>query len=469
MLPIVAVPLVVKDFSHWFKSVFKRKEQHAHFEAFITALSVADNRTIAGIHQMLVDGATYESLHHFMTESPWSVDQLRDARLQYVKHQLVKKPIIQCLAMTGDHAGGALPLRNERQFPTIVAIDATFTHHTGEKIYGVNYYRDYAKRCYTLAQRLVISTLVTQDKLVPLGWKLYHRGFLEEQLCYLEEMAPEPDADEVAWAEYDKLIEQYEQNQEEHKTQNELAVELVEECEQPDLNVDAYVSDGALACPEIMDAIEKHGKAWVSKLAKSRLVQMPHGGFESIEAFARSIPKASYKPVNVKTRHGERRTYWCFSKCLMVHKWHTLRVVISYDNEKLDGDPIYFITNRTHWVQPQKILEIYMRRDSIEHLIRDGKQEIGLEDSQQRNEDGVRKHWELSFAAHTLLELGLEVPNLPGVPAVKLETIGQKSRVMEGALLQGFVDYVAQLVLEGKETNTLVWQIMRKRLNRLAT
>ena len=77
----------------------------------------------------------------------------------------------------------------------------------------------------------------------------------------------------------------------------------------------------------------------------------------------------------------------------------------------------------------------------------------------------MRKHWELSFTAHTFLELGLDIPNLPGVPAVRLETIGQKSRVMEGAILQGLINHVAQLVLEGKNTKEFVWQFMKMRLN----
>jgi Transposase DDE domain len=473
VLPIASIPLVVKTFCLSFKKAFNRPEQFEHFEAFIAAFSISENWTVAGVHQRFVNGPTYESLHHFMSKSPWSVESLRKLRLQYVKEHVSnranKTPNIPLLTMNSDTASGASGSGHDRTFPTVCSIDATFAHHTGEKIYGVCWYRDYAKRCYTLAQRLVLSTLVTPTNLVPLGWKLYHRGFLDEQKAYLEEAAPEPDADEAAWAEYDKLIEKYEQNQQEHKTQNELAAELVDECEQSDLNVEVYVCDAALASPELTGKIEEHGKAWVSKLAKSRLVQVASGGFETIESFAQSLPKDAFKPVDVQTRHGERRKYWCFSKCLMVHKWRKLRVVISYDNEQLEGEPIYLITNRTHWVQPQKIVQLYMMRDPIEHLIRDGKQEIGLEDSQQRNEDGVRKHWELSFAAHTFLELGLEVPNLPGVPAVRLETIGQKSRVMEGAMLHGFVNYIAQRVLEGTDTKEIVWQVMKKRLNRLAT
>jgi hypothetical protein len=473
VLPIVSIPLVVKNFCSQFKDVFNRPEQRSHFETFITALSVGENRTIAGVHQQLVDGPTYESLHHFMSGSPWSVEKLREVRFQYVKQEMAKKPDLQpgisYLGMKRDTTYSAALLSSEKQFPTVSSIDATFVHHTGEDIYGVYWYRDYAKRCYTKAQRLVLNTLVSPEKLVPLGWKLYHRGFLDEQKNYLEETAPEPGADEAAWGEYDALVEKYEQNQREHKTQNELAVELVDECEQADVNVDVYVCDAALAGCELMDNIEKHGKAWVSRLAETRLVQTKKGGFETIKSFAHSLPKDVFKPTNVETRHGEARTYWCFSKSVVVHGWKKLRIVISWDNEQLEGEPIYLITNKLNWTQPQKILQLYMRRDPVEHLIRDGKQELGFEDCQQRNEDGVRKHWELSFVAHTFLELGLEVPNLPGVPAVRLETIGQKSRVMEGVILQGFVNHVAQLVLKGMDTKELVWQIMQRRLNRLAT
>lgn len=473
MLPIVSIPLVVKEFGSWFRDVFNRPEQRDHFEAFITALSVGKNRTIAGVHQQLVYGPTYESLHHFMSGSPWSVEKLREMRFNYMKYQMSKKSDIQfssqLVGMKRDTTYGAKLLSSEKQFPTVSSIDATFVHHTGENIYGVYWYWDYAQRCHTKAQRLVLNTLVTAEKLVPLGWKLYHRGFLDEQKNFLEEKAPEPDAAESEWAEYDALIEKYEQNLTEHKTQNELAAELVDECEQLAMNVDVYVCDAALAGPELMDKIEKYGKAWVSRLAKTRLVQTKKGGFETIESFAHSLPKDVFKPIDVLTRHGEARKYWCFTKSVVVHGWRKLRIVISWDNEQLEGEPIYLITNKTNWVQPQKIVQLYMRRDPVEHLIRDLKQEIGLEDCQQRNEDGVRKHWELSFTAHTFLELGLEVPNLPGVPAARLETIGQKSRVMEGAILQGFVNCVAQWVLDGRDTKEFVWEIMQKRLNRLAT
>ena len=365
-----------------------------------------------------------------MTGSPWSVESLSERRLQYVKEQIPKwlKTSGLSAMVVSDKAGNELiphqpgkahlpimPASETRKelaqylgskefnLPVVATLDASFIHHTGADIYGVYKYWDYANSSYTLAQRVVLSTLVTPKKQVPLGWRLFHRSFLEEQKLYLESVKPAPNAVQAVWDEYNDLVQTYEQNERDHKKQHQLAAELVDENEQLDLKIDVYVCDAALAVPELLDRIDEYGKAWVSRLAKSRLVQMAHGGFESIESFAKSLPKEAFKPVEVQTRHGQRRTYYCFSKCFMIKGWEKQRIVISYDNPELEGEPIYLITNKKQWSQPQKIVQLYMMRDPIEHLIRDAKQEVGFEDCQQRNEDGVRKHWEMSFTAYTLV------------------------------------------------------------------
>ena len=84
MLPIVDIPLVVKKFCSHFTGVFKRPEQQVNFEALVSAFTVSENKTIAGMQQHFLNGPTYESLHHFMSRSPWSVERLREMRLRYV-------------------------------------------------------------------------------------------------------------------------------------------------------------------------------------------------------------------------------------------------------------------------------------------------------------------------------------------------------------------------------------------------
>jgi hypothetical protein len=109
-----------------------------------------------------------------------------------------------------------------------------------------------------------------------------------------------------------------------------------------------------------------------------------------------------------------------------------------------------------------------MFRDPIEHLFRDEKQELGLEKCQQRKKQAVLKFWELSFVAHTFLEMWLNVDYPEGMPVPKSETIGQKTRFMEMKILQSFIARIKELVLDQKDTEELLTVITRKRLNRLA-
>lgn len=452
MLPISDIPACVKKFTGHFTEVFNHPAQELHFKEYLTGLVSSGNRTIAGIQQRLMSDTDYDSLHHFMTGSPWSEDELRARRLEWIKNQIPNaKETVARSAM-----------------PTVVAIDSTFGHHTGKKIHGVYWYFDYAKRQFCLAQRVVVSCLVTSLKLLPLGYQIYHRGFLPEQKLFLEAMQPTEDAAPEEWESFNDLAKQYEENCKEHKTQLQIAADLVDECEQIGFKKDAYVLDGAFLDKELMKRIDEYGQAWVTRLAKSRLVQVASGGFVTVAEFATTLSKKDFTRTVVTTRHGEPRVYWCFGKNMMLKHWKKLRIVISFDNEELEGEPYFIISNKTNWVQAQKILQIYTMRDPIEHLFRDQKQELGFEDNQQRSETSILRHWELTFAAHAFLELGFDVTYPEGMPVPVLESIGQKCRFFEIELLQSFISHIKALVLDNRDTEEVLTALAFKRLNRLA-
>ena len=446
VLPISEIPASIFEYASVFREAFNHPAQEQHFAEYLTGLIASGNRTIAGIHQRLISNTDYDSLHHFMTESPWSAGDIREKRLDWIKSKL--------------------PAVKEK--PTVIAIDSTFLHHTGDNIHGVYWYWDYAKKQFCLAQRVVISTFVSPSTLVPLGYELYHRGFLPEQKLYLEATMPAADAPEADWDEYNELVKQYDTNCTEHKTQLQIAADLVDECEKAGFDKHAYVLDGAFLDKDLMSRIEKYKQAWVCRLAKSRLVKLEDGEYSSVEEFARGLPKEDFKPVQVKTRQGEERTYWCAGKNMVIKDWKKHRVVISYDNSNLDGEPVYLISNKLNWTQAYKILDHYIMRDSIEHLIRDNKQELGFEDGQMRKQEAVEKHWELTFATYAFLELAVKVEYPEGMAVPQLETIGQKCRFLETRLLQSLVKLVETLLLEGRNTKELLEFITRKRLNSLA-
>ncbi len=105
-------------FASTFRKAFNHSAQEKHFAEYLTGLIASGNRTVAGIHQRLIPDTEYDSLHHFMTASPWSPDTVREKRLEWIKSKL--------------------PAALEK--PTVIAIDSTFLHHTGEDIHGVYYY-----------------------------------------------------------------------------------------------------------------------------------------------------------------------------------------------------------------------------------------------------------------------------------------------------------------------------------------
>jgi hypothetical protein len=446
VLPISDIPVCLREFAAQFRKVFSHPAQRKHFEEVLVGLIVAGNRTVAGIQQKLLSETEYDSLQNFMTDSPWSHDELRKERLALVSSVLSR----------------------ENQRLKVIAIDSTLIHHTGADIHGVYWYWDYVNHHFCLGQKLVVSSFVSSAIVIPLGMELYHRGFLPEQKLYLEATKPAPDASEEVWDEYNALVKEYEKNCDGHKTQLDFAGDLVDECERNNIPKDVYVLDGGFLDIALMDRIEAHGQAWVCRLAKSRSVQLPSGKFDSAEAFALSLEKEDFKPVEVETRLGVKKTYWVFAKNVKVKFWKKLRMVISYDNPDLEGEPKYFLSNKLNWLQAQKILQPYMFRDPIEHLFRDEKQALGLEKCQQRKKQAILKYWELSFVAHTFLEMWLNVDYPEGMPEPRSETIGQKTRFMEMKILQSFIARIKELVLDKKDTKELLTVITRKRLNRLA-
>jgi hypothetical protein len=447
VLPISVIPDCIETFTHHFAKVFNHPAQERHFGEYLSGLIASGNRSIAGIHQRIVGGTDYDSLHHFMTASPWSADEMKAQRLKLIKSKL--------------------PATKET--PTVIAIDSTFAHHTTEGIHGVYWYWDYAQERFCLAQRAVVSTLVTPSHLVPLGIQIYHRGFLNEQKLYLEATKPKNDATAEEKETFRELVELFEKNKHEHKTQLQLARELVDECEEIGFKKDAYVLDGAFLDKDLMDHIDGYKQAWVTRLAKTRLVQVATGGFETVAAFAKELPKEAFTRTVVKTRHGEERVYWCFGKNMMLKHWNKKkRVVISYDNENLDGEPVYLLSNKTNWVKAYKIVQIYTFRDPIEHLFRDQKQELGFEDNQQRKETAVLKHWELTFTAQTFLELEFKFPYPEGMTVPKLETIGQRCRFFEVECMHAFANHIQSLLLDKQDVKEFVNQLSIKRLNRFA-
>lgn len=96
----------VDDYCQWYQSLFPEvrsfeafKNLHIGMLADIKRKSLPAIARIAGLDQE-------QSLHHFLTVSPWQVEQLREQRLKLILQVLEEREIILIIDETGDRKKG---------------------------------------------------------------------------------------------------------------------------------------------------------------------------------------------------------------------------------------------------------------------------------------------------------------------------------------------------------------------------
>jgi len=81
MFPLVEFPELVRHYAPFFQGVFSA-EAFVEFERYISGLIVSENKTVDGINRLFViESRNQSSLNRLMTESPFTLEALNQARL----------------------------------------------------------------------------------------------------------------------------------------------------------------------------------------------------------------------------------------------------------------------------------------------------------------------------------------------------------------------------------------------------
>ena len=200
--------------------------------------------------------------------------------------------------------------------------------------------------------------------------------------------------------------------------------------------------------------IQSLGKDWVAGCKINRLIQIGNS-YVSLADYLQTVPKEEFKMVTLKTSDGER-SFWTYAKNVTLKKHHQrVRVVFSYLNGDLTGEPKVLATNRLDW-DVKTILETYLLRWKIDAFYRDAKQELGLEDYEVRKLQGLKRHWLMVFLADTLLQLNPKAERL--VESVKggVKTVGSTCRYAATEVLRSFIDLVMKLAQKVKTADEIL-------------
>jgi SRSO17 transposase len=471
-LPIVQPAPIVIEHSEAFRDLFDNKKQFRHFQNYLTGLIVLENKTMANISRCIIDSADKTNLSRFFSESTWFQEAVNTRRIKYLMEQTEDK-------------------RQEAEQSCLI-LDDTLCEHVGDLFEHVDWHYDHCENRYPLAHNLVTSHYISGAVRFPLDVKLYRRY---EELTKWEEFVRKYFPDRIIpnskkerekfHNEVDPILLKdpaFKKLDELFKTKISLAIELIEQAIARKIPFQVVLVDSWFLSPEMVEALNRHHKDWVSLLKKNRNLEScsvtlrdEHGKVIplkephiKVEELVPLIPKSAYKKFGVKGKE-----YYCFTLSLRIPSLGKVRIVISFDNPKLTGTYAVLVTNRTDWIA-QQIVATYCQRWPIETFYQDGKGHLGLDAYRMRSAEAIYKHWCLVFVAYSLLHLECLAPSLVEEGRGKLlshpiKTIGEACRQQGQALIEAVILFAHNLLEQGQSAKEVFSMLFSKQHPLLVT
>jgi len=402
MLPLVEVPDIVQHYAPFFVSVFSPKA-FQQFQRYLSGLIVSENKTIDGMNRLFVlDVRNQSSLNRLLTESPFSVEALHQARLA----------LLQSLPGT------------EMKSKGVLSLDDTLLTHYGKHFDKIAYLYDSTHECYVWAHNLVNLHYSDDRTDYPINFRLWEPAELDTietgLLCAGVTIRPSKyslkDSEPTKWRQY--LLGLWRRHQ--HKPEvaklyhsklilaQQLLTEFFTTCPQDKLPV---TFDHWYTQPAFCRFLAKTLKVpYVGTLASDDLVVLKQKqerlkDFDShLQQEHHKAIKEGGKPVFRKlsiTYKGEKETYYSYCKTHHIHNFGKHRLVINHRKADLSDASAYFISNKLKW-QAGGITRIRRHRWPVEVYHEEGKAD-GLDQYQVRDFEAISRHIALVAVTYSLL------------------------------------------------------------------
>jgi hypothetical protein len=106
------------------------------------------------------------------------------------------------------------------------------------------------------------------------------------------------------------------------------------------------------------------------------------------------------------------------------------------------------------------ILTTYLDRWPTETFNEDAKGNLGFEEFQLQNLQGIRRHWYLSFMAYSLLSDQGHPGRSRWAVRGHFQSTGQRCQAVADELLGHLVRWIAQLLLQGKTPDSILHTLL---------
>jgi SRSO17 transposase len=347
-LPIVSPAPVVTAHAVVFRDLFENCRQFDHFQNYLTGLMVLSNKSLANTARCVLESSDKTNLSRFFSEAPWVAEKVNDRRVGYLLEQ------------TGGY-------RNMKSKSALV-IDDTLCEHVGSLFEFIDRHYDHCDSSYPLAHNPVTSHFVSGAVRFPVDMRLYRRY---EEVTHWEAHVKKhfPDSEiptkkkerAALHKKVDPILLQdleFKALHEQFVTKINLAIDLVRKAEERGVPFSTVLFDSWYLAEDLVTVLDELKKNWVSLLKKNRNLELNSftlrdeagatipmkGAHIKVEALVPLIPKNAYQKVNI----GDQ-TYWCFTLAVRIPKLGKVRLVISFDNDQLNGTYAVLVSNRVDW------------------------------------------------------------------------------------------------------------------------
>lgn len=444
MLPIVEVPETIMNGFAGYRDVFCRDEGFDHVSRYVTGLIISPNKTLQGIYDLQYwDGKKpgRRSMHESVFESGWGSDKLMQ------RHRAIVAP---------DHRGRGRE---------VISLDWTFSHHDrGSEIYGNTKSYDYVEGRTGQFQTLVTAVVSNNTLIDGLDVVVQEPSRQKEEMAYLSTTVEE--GYEQMESVSNRLLEllHHLKHEREYKKRTEIALELVkqieQECNFPEAN---YAFDNGVLSLELTRFIETCGKHWVTELECSRNIQW-RGDWVRVDALGAKLREKhseGFRHYKVRCRNGEVKEYWAYTKVVRLKRYGRKRLVIVHETEDLSDPPRFLLTDANHW-NSGRTIQTWSYRWACEVFHEFTKQVTGLESSQVRKEEAVKRHFRLSCVSQSLIQrVSAPVSKSERFEFAKGEiTFGQRCRTIAREVFRSMLELSKRLFSEGKSCDEVLDMLM---------
>jgi hypothetical protein len=446
LLPLVGVPSLIKEGLEPYRDLFCRDAGFEHVSRYVTGLLLSPNKTLQGIYAQQVwpeaAGVSRRAMHAAVFEAGWDSEELLP------RHRAV---------IAGEHRGRGLE---------VIDLDWTYVHHDrGPEIYAAKRAYEHVEGRMSTYQTLVTAVVANADRVDGLALEVQFPNYQAEELSYLNMTAQEDYTDlESAHQRFIDLLH-YQKNRLSYRKRTEIAVEIVRQLETEGQFPQAHYAfdNGVLSLP-LTQLIEQQGKHWVSELESSRLIQW-HGQWRRVDEVAAELARQhpeSLRQLNVKLRRGEEKAFWAFTKTVRLKRYGRKRLVIVHEQADLSDTPRFLLTDALHW-EAGRVIRVWSYRWPVEIFHEFCKQAVGLEASQVRKEEAVKRHFRLSCVAQSLLQrtpAGGRKSERFAFAEDNQQTVGQKLYTLTRDAVGQLVQVVQGLFAQGQSYQQVLERLM---------